>query len=104
MKKKEHITHGSAKSIKSALTRGKSRSDWAAVKAMAQTKVERLARSDDGALPKGWEDTAFTGMPARKKDVHIRLDTDIIDWFKNHGAGYQTRINAVLRSFVQSRR
>jgi uncharacterized protein (DUF4415 family) len=42
-------------------------------------------------------------VPAAKKDIHIRLDADIVDWFRALGKGYQTRINAVLRAFVQSR-
>ena len=54
-------------------------------------------------LAEGWENTVVMGLPPRKKAVHIRLDSDILDWFKAHGAGYQTRINALLRSFVQTR-
>jgi uncharacterized protein (DUF4415 family) len=41
--------------------------------------------------------------PNRKQDVHIRLDPAVLRWFKAHGPGYQTRINAVLRAFVQAR-
>ncbi len=69
---------------------------------MTQAEVDRLADDDEGSLPEGWESSVVMGLPPRKKDVHIRLDTDILDWFKSHGTGYQTRINAVLRSFVQS--
>jgi uncharacterized protein (DUF4415 family) len=43
------------------------------------------------------------GIPAPKKNIHIRLGADIVDWFKSRGKGYQTRVNAVLRAFVQSR-
>ena len=32
-----------------------------------------------------------------KKDIHVRLDADIIDWLKHSGKGYQTRLNAILR-------
>jgi len=42
-------------------------------------------------------------MP-RKRDVHIRLDADVLDWFRAQGKGYQTRINTVLRAFVEARR
>lgn len=45
-----------------------------------------------------------SGLPQRKQGVHIRLDADILAWFKSLGPGYQTRINSVLRSFVQARR
>jgi uncharacterized protein (DUF4415 family) len=40
-------------------------------------------------------------VPPLKKPVSIRLDADIIDFFKAQGAGYQTRINAVLRHYVE---
>ena len=36
-----------------------------------------------------------------KKLLSLRLDNDVVDWFKQQGPGYQTRINAVLRAFVQ---
>ncbi|MGH8552575.1 MAG: BrnA antitoxin family protein, partial [Methylococcales bacterium] len=57
----------------------------------------------EGFLPEGWENTVMIGLPPPKKEIHIRLDTDILDWFKSHGTGYQARINAVLRSYVQAR-
>jgi BrnA antitoxin of type II toxin-antitoxin system len=59
--------------------------------------------SDEGHLAEGWQSTVEIGLPKRKQGVHIRLDTDVLDWFKAHGSGYQTRINAVLRAFVRSR-
>ncbi len=39
-----------------------------------------------------------------KKQVTLRLDMDLIEWFKEQGAGYQTRINAALREFVEDHR
>jgi uncharacterized protein (DUF4415 family) len=41
-------------------------------------------------------------MPEPKQTVPLRLDRDIMEWFKRHGKGYQTRINAVLRAYVNS--
>lgn len=35
----------------------------------------------------------------KKKDIHIRLDADLLEWFKAQGAGYQTRINEILRYY-----
>jgi uncharacterized protein (DUF4415 family) len=34
--------------------------------------------------------------------VTLRLDRDVLDWFRRQGRGYQTRINAVLRAFVEA--
>ena len=44
------------------------------------------------------------GVPSPKRGVYLRLDQDVLAWFKAHGRGYQTRINAVLRSFVRARK
>jgi uncharacterized protein (DUF4415 family) len=45
-------------------------------------------------------------MPHGKSSVHLRVDTDVLAWFKAQGRGHLTRMNAVLRSFMeaQSRR
>ena len=40
--------------------------------------------------------------PEPKKGVYIRLDPDILDWLKKQGKGYQTRINAILRSYYEA--
>jgi uncharacterized protein (DUF4415 family) len=39
-----------------------------------------------------------------KASVSLRLDEDVLNWFKSAGAGYQTRINAVLRAFKEAAR
>ena len=38
-------------------------------------------------------------MPEPKDRLTIRLDHDVVEWLKKHGKGYQTRINAILRSY-----
>ena len=40
----------------------------------------------------------------RKAQVTLRLDSDVIGWFKSGGRGYQTRINALLRAYVDEQR
>jgi uncharacterized protein (DUF4415 family) len=86
------------------LGRMKSNTDWAKVDATTQEEVERQADADDGPLPEGWEDTVVLGIPAPKRGVYLRLDPDVLEWFKDTGKGYQTRINTVLRAFVESRK
>lgn len=39
-----------------------------------------------------------------KKQLTMRLDQDVVDWFKSQGSGYQTRMNAVLRAFYERHR
>ena len=43
-------------------------------------------------------------VPPKKQAISIRLDEDLINFFKAEGAGYQRRINAVLRSYMRERK
>jgi uncharacterized protein (DUF4415 family) len=45
---------------------------------------------------------ARIAMPPGKTSVHLRLDSDVFDWFKRQGGGHLTRMNAVLRSYVEA--
>ena len=48
-----------------------------------------------------WQKAQVT-MPSKKKAISLRLDETVLDWFKQQGKGYQSRINAVLSSYVKS--
>jgi uncharacterized protein (DUF4415 family) len=87
------------------LARGDSRTDWARVKGMTEAELEAsiAADPDDVHAPVDWK-KVVKGLPPAKRDIHIRIDADVLDWFKQTGRGYQARINDVLRAFVESRR
>ena len=40
----------------------------------------------------------------RKKQLTLRMDSDVIEWFRRQGEGYQTRINALLRAYMEEHR
>lgn len=72
---------------------------------MKQTAISRKsAIIDFSDIPETtesfWED-ADIRVPAEKRAISIRLDSDILDFFKKQGRGYQGKINAVLRSYMQ---
>ena len=46
---------------------------------------------------------AIVGIPAPKDHINIRIDHDVLQWFRSNGKGYQTLMNNVLRAFVQTR-
>ncbi len=50
-----------------------------------------------------WSEAVLV-IPPKKKPISIRVDEDVLDYFKKEGAGYQRRINAVLRSYMQQKR
>ncbi len=43
-------------------------------------------------------------MPQVKTSVHLRLDSDVVEWFKERGKGHLTRMNAVLRAYVEAQK
>ena len=53
--------------------------------------------------PADWTEQDIT-LPRPKQLVSLRLDADVLDYFRATGRGYQTRINAVLRAYMQARR
>jgi uncharacterized protein (DUF4415 family) len=85
--------------------RRKGKTDWARVDAMTDEEVEAsIANDPDWAELKDidWSDAVLV-MPAKKKAISIRVDEDVLDFFKREGEGYQRRINAVLRSYMQQK-
>ncbi|AKK01782.1 3-oxoacyl-ACP synthase [Pseudomonas chlororaphis] len=75
----------------------------------SKTDWERLAKLNDpnidtSDIPELGEDFfrhAELRVPT-KQAVTIRLDSDVLEWFKGQGAGYQTRINQLLRQYMQA--
>jgi uncharacterized protein (DUF4415 family) len=80
-----------------------SQTHWARLDAMTEEEVERLAAEDMAELgiDPDWMDHAKVVSPRPKERVTVRLDPDILEWLKAQGKGYQTRINAILRAYVE---
>jgi uncharacterized protein (DUF4415 family) len=58
--------------------------------------------NDIPELSKVFWERAIVEYPEKKKSVTLRVDADIIKWFKSKGKGYQTKINAILRSYYEA--
>ena len=85
--------------------RQRGKTDWAAVDALTDEEIERAVRKDPDAVPLDFDwSKAVLVIPPKKKAISIRVDEDVLDYFKKEGAGYQRRINAVLRSYMQQKR
>lgn len=91
---------------RSELRKLKGQTDWKAVEALTEDQIERAAASDpDWSEFEGidWS-TAVVFVPANKVAISIRLDPDVVAFFKGEGAGYQRRMNQVLRTYVEHRK
>ena len=77
---------------------------------ISKKRLEEIAAIPDSEIdysdiaelgPEFWENARVV-FPQPKKAVTIRIDSDVLDWFKKRGKGYQSRMNAVLRSYMES--
>jgi uncharacterized protein (DUF4415 family) len=105
MRKKSDTVRYTAKQIKAKIARGEDRTDWRQANATTGKKLEASIRADvdDVRGEPDWTQ-AIMGVPAPKDHINIRIDHDVLEWFRASGRGYQTLMNNVLRAFVQSRR
>ena len=85
-------------------TRG-DRTDWARVDAMSERELERNIAADPDAVIRDpdWAHARLV-MPQKKESVHLRIDPDVLAWFRQQGQGYLTRMNAVLRTYMNAQR
>jgi uncharacterized protein (DUF4415 family) len=77
--------------------------DWERLRRQTPAKIRKQIQSDPDAHAtdeKFWK-TAKVVLPAPKEIVTMRLDADLLRWFRQHPR-YQTRINAVLRAYMKA--
>lgn len=76
----------------------------AELKRLASLPDDEIDFSDIPELDEAWFAEAEVWTPPAKKQITLRLDEDIVAYFKEQGKGYQTRMNAVLRAFVDAKK
>ena len=85
--------------------RRKGKTDWKRVESESARTLERaIARDPDADLPAADWTSARLVMPQPKQSIHLRLDPDLLDWYRQQGRGYLTRMNAVLRAYMDAHR
>ena len=76
-----------------------SETDWAKLEAMTEEEIET---SDIPPLADDFFAKGELRLPKQKPLISIRVDDDVLAWFKAQGPGYQTRMNAVLRYYMDA--
>jgi uncharacterized protein (DUF4415 family) len=86
-----------------------SQTDWQRLNNMTDEEITRAAESDPDNLPLGdpFFETARRLPPSAllkeaKQQITLRIDADVLEWFRASGSGYQSRMNAVLKAYVQT--
>ena len=83
-----------------ASSRERSGTDWQRLSTMKDSEIDV---SESPELDDAFFANATLLLPEPKKPISLRLDKDVIDWYRKQGAGYQTRMNAVLRMYMKAR-
>lgn len=74
----------------------------AEIKKIEAIPDEDIDTSDIPELGDWFWKNAKVEFPAKKQPIAIRLDEDVLAWFKKKGKGYQSRINAILRTYMKA--
>jgi len=84
----------------------KSLTDWDRVDRLTDADITKAIASDPDTFDTGadfWKHAKLV-LPEKKATITMTIDRDVLAFFKHGGRGYQTRINAVLRSFMDAQR
>jgi len=82
----------------------KGKTDWAKLSEMSEEEAYQIAMEDPDAQTTDaafWENANVT-FPHSKTPISLRLDTDLLNWLKGQGKGNQSRINQILRSYMEA--
>lgn len=101
MKKDKNIKSYTAAELKAK--RAQSRTDLGQVDAQTDAELERLVASDERSLHADWTRAKLV-LPQAKQSVHLRLEQEIIAFFKSKGKGHISRMQAVLKAYVDAHR
>ena len=97
------IVRYTTEELKELERRGQTKTDWKRVKAMRDEDI--LIDEDSPEITaEMWRNAIVTGRRPPKRNITLRIDPEIIEWFKAKGKGYQTRMNAVLRAYIELHR
>jgi len=80
------------------------RANLALLRRVSDADIARTSPPELAELPANFWDDAALVVPSPKKAISLRVDEDVLAWFRKSGPRYQTRMNAVLRSYVAAMR
>jgi uncharacterized protein (DUF4415 family) len=73
------------------------------MKRLKEMKDEDIDTSDIPELDDAFFENAVIRWPEPKASVTLRIDREVLDWFKSQGKGYQTHMNAVLKAYKEAK-
>jgi uncharacterized protein (DUF4415 family) len=69
---------------------------------MTEEEIESTSPPELADLPDDFWESAVWMPPMNKQPISLRVDDDVLEWFRKAGPRYQSRMNAVLRSYMKA--
>ncbi len=103
MKSDENIKHYTAAELRAK--RAQSRTDLEKLDAMSDAELERRIAEDAGEqdMCLDWRRAKLV-MPEPKQSVHLRLEREVVEFFRSQGKGHISKMQAVLKAYVEAHR
>ncbi len=83
----------------------KGHTDWKRVDTLSDADIDAAIAADPDAAPAldhDWFIDAELVMPRPKQAISLRVDADVLRWYKDAGPGYLSRMNAILRQYAEA--
>ena len=78
------------------------RANLARLRRVSEAELTRTSPLELADLPDDFWDSAVLVLPGPKRAISLRVDQDVLDWFRSSGPRYQSRMNAVLRTYMSA--
>jgi uncharacterized protein (DUF4415 family) len=102
MGESERIVSYTSEELRQKRLRGETKTDWAKLDALTPEEIEASIDFEEEGYP-DWG-TARRGIPGPQQRVTMPIDTDVYEWFEAQGIGYKTKMNEVLREYVEAKK
>jgi uncharacterized protein (DUF4415 family) len=89
-----------AKQSRAAETPQRGRANLHRLRTVREPEIIKTSPEELADLPDNFWDQAELVVPVAKRAISLRVDEDVLEWFRGLGPRYQTRMNAVLRTFM----
>lgn len=76
------------------------RANLARLRAMTEEEIMRTSPPELANLPADFWESAVLVPPVSKEPISLRVDDDVLEWFRSQGPGYQSRMNSILRHYM----
>lgn len=87
--------------VRKSAAPSRGRANLAQLRRLTDAEIARTSPAELHDLPPDFWDEAVPVLPESKVPISLRVDADVLAWFRELGPRYQSRMNAVLRSYMQ---